>query len=189
MNDIERLIRIIEEGKKKKIEEINALLEEEFKEKMKNLEENYEKEKEKLQAEYSEEKRRLEEYRTSMHKSVYSKERALLKSKMVEVLKEKIKEILKNAPIEKRRLYLEFLYTEAVREMDDDYYVLCRKEDVELVKGFCDKPIEPSDEVDGGLIIVSTDGRLRIIATLDVFLEKLEGLMNEIAERRAGDLR
>ena len=188
MSKLEALLKIIEDGKKRGMEELKALVENEKKERLKKIEKWLDEEKEKLKTLLEREKDRTQRRISSMKESILTREKALLKSEIVGILKEEIKKELLDGDRELRKKYLQLLFEEARKEMSSEYVLYCRRKDLEIIKEFYDGEIHVSRSVDGGIVLQSKDGRMRVVADIDYLMDRMEGLISDVADRKAGEL-
>ena len=187
MSKLEALLKIIEERKNKEIEDLKIILESEHKKKLEELRSEYEKKMKDLEEEFQKEKEQVKKLLENTLAAIYIREKNALKSELYKRIVDAVKDALKNADFDFRKRYLERLYKDAVEEMDEEFYLVCRKEDVDVVKSFYNGEIKVED-IEGGIILVGKESNVRVVADLDMFVERISRIINEIVERKAGEL-
>jgi len=187
MDKLEALLKIIEERKNKEIEDLKIILGSEHQKKLKDLQAEYEKKLKDLNERAIKEKEQIKKLLENTLVAIYMREKNALKSELYKMLVDAIKDSLKNANSDLKKRYLEKLYRDAKKEMDEEFYLVCRKEDIEAIKSFYNGEVKTED-IEGGIILVGKESNVRIVADLDMFIDKVSQMINEIVERKAGEL-
>ncbi|MCD6449753.1 MAG: hypothetical protein J7L34_04520 [Thermotogaceae bacterium] len=187
MSKLEALLEIIEERKNKEIEDLKIIFGSEHQKKLKDLKAEYEKKLKDLNERFQKEREQIKKLLENTLTAIYMREKNALKSELYRMLVDAIKGSLKSADSDFKRRYLERLFKDAVEEMDEEFYLVCRKEDVDAVKSFYNGEVKTED-IEGGIILVGKESNVRVVADLDMFIDKVSQMINEIVERKAGEL-
>jgi len=184
---VEKLLKIVSQGKEREKKDIEALLKEEHDKRIRNLYELYERKKSEVMK-WAEEEKEMLRRRFEMEKSnILHKERLSLKAQLLLVLKEELLKLFKE-DISFRERILERLFWDAREKMREEFIVKCSEKDVDLVRKFYNGDLKADETVEDGIVLEAKDGRFRVVADFAEFLETLMLDLDEVVERKAGEL-
>ncbi len=181
---LEKILNVISESIKMELEDFKALKKEELENFKKSKEEEFQRKQEEMRREFEKEMEKIKKLHDSKVSLLLSQEKSRLKSEMFSKIKEDVANFVKGLKGENRRKYLMFLFEDAKQKMGGDFKLLCRKEDIPLVKKFFKGEVGESD-VDG---LVLESGNMRVISDINTLLEKIEDEVMNFIDEKVGEL-
>ena len=185
---LEKLLKIVEEDDKKEVEDIEVLSKEELKEFEAKLEREYQIKRERELEKPSQKMERLKKLHKSRKALLLSQMRSSLKSKLLSVLKDSLERVVSSLSDEERTRYLRYLFYRMKDEVKEGDTLVCAEGDLERVKKFYKGEVRESSELKNELMVVSKDGRYRVVAGLDDILEDVAPVVGEMLDEKAGDM-
>ena len=186
---LEKLLKIVEEDVKKELEDIEVLSKEELKEFEEKLEEEFKIKREEALEKHSQEMERLKKLHESRKALLLSQMRSSLKSELLGALKDSLERVVSSLDDEERTRYLRYLFDRMKDEVREGDALVCAEGDLERVKRFYEGEVRESGDLKNELMVISKDGRYRVVAGLDDILEDIAPVVGEMLDGKAGDMR
>ena len=182
---LEKIISLISESVRMELEDFKALKNEEFEDFKKKKEKEYREKKEKIRREFEKEMNKLKKLHDSKISLLLSQEKSRLKAEMFSNIREEITKLVESLEGEDRKKYLIFLFEDAKQKIEGDFKVLCKKEDIPLVKEFFGGEVLEED-VDG---LILESGNMRVVADVSTLFERIESDVMNFIDEKVGELR
>jgi len=186
---LEKLLKIVEEDVRKELEDYEVLVREDYENYEVRVKREYESKKEELTEKHDEKIALLKNSHESKKALLLSQMRSSLKSELLRILKGAVKRVVKSLDDDMREKYLEYLFNDLKDQLREGRILMCSKGDSKRVKMFYRGDLKESEDIEDGLMVVSEDGKYRVLSDLNFFLEKLMGDFGRIVDEKAGDLR
>lgn len=182
---LEKILNVISESIKMELEDFKALKREELESFKKSKEEEYQRKQEELRKEFEKEMGKIKKLHDSKISLLLSQEKSRLKSEMYSKIKNDVAEFVKGLKGEGRKKYLMFLFEDAKQKIDGDFKLICKKEDIPLVKEFFKGEVVEGD-VDG---LVLESGNMRVVSDINTLFEKIEDEVMKFIDEKVGELK
>ncbi len=182
---LEKILNVISESIKMELEDFKALKREELESFKKSKEEEYQRKQEELRKEFEKEMGKIKKLHDSKISLLLSQEKSRLKSEMYSKIKNDVAEFVKELKGEGRKKYLMFLFEDAKQKIDGDFKLICKKEDILLVKEFFKGEVVEGD-VDG---LVLESGNMRVVSDINTLFEKIEDEVMKFIDEKVGELK
>ncbi len=186
---LEKLLKIVEEDVRKELEDYEVLVREDYEDYEVRVKREYESKKEELTEKHDEKIALLKNSHESKKALLLSQMRSSLKSELLKILRVAVKRVVKSLDNDMREKYLEYLFNDLKDQLREGRILMCSKGDSKRVKMFYSGDLKESEDIEDGLMVVSEDGKYRVLSDLNFFLEKLMGDFGRIVDEKAGDLR
>lgn len=181
---LEKILNVISESIKMELEDFKSLKNEELESFKKKMEEEYKRKQEEIKKDYEKEMEKIKKLHDSKISLLLSQEKSRIKSEMYTKIKDGVAEFVKNLKGEERKKYLVFLFKDAKQKMEGDFKLLCKKDDIPLVKEFFKGEIVEAD-VDG---LILESGNMRVVSDIDTLFEKIEDEVMKFIDEKVGEL-
>ncbi|SHE66059.1 V/A-type H+-transporting ATPase subunit E [Marinitoga hydrogenitolerans DSM 16785] len=186
-NKLDKMIRLLDKDFEIEFISIKKKYEDEYKnieEKIKKEIDNYEKIKLKEAHEKQEQILKLAEAKAELK---LKQENLILKNQLLSKILELLKSKLIDLDPERKKLFYQKLYREAVKLIDEDYIVLCNEKDYNIINSFIkDHKIEIDNTIKGGIILKGK--YLNIKNTIDSFIEENKNWIFSLVLKEVGEI-